>query len=122
MGLNTGRFTAPVNGTYYFTFSGVKNRTPSADMRILLVHQSKGNSGERVVDEVGIALTGEGADLRGSAKRSLSMSSTLRMEKGDVVYLRHLGPDPILFDQPELRMTHFTGWLIEEELFDGRRV
>lgn len=120
-----GHFEAPVNGTYHFDFTGVKS-LGVLPLHICLIHKSaKGNNEQRLGDDegtrIGNAVAGEGKKPMAMGLRSLSLHATLHLEKGDKILLRHTGPDQ-LYEVSDEYMTHFTGWLLEEELFDGKQV
>jgi len=98
--LTSGIFTVPVAGIYHFDFSALKEES-SPFLEIFL--QVNGQ-------DVGIEPT------PGPATRnvdSVSLSASLRLEAGDTVNLFNEGG--ALFDDSYHR-THFTGWLVEEDL------
>lgn len=99
MDLITGVFKAPVNGTYYFSFSGIKgNATGPTSVRlrrdVLL------NVGKAYADGLSNQLT-------------LSLSATLKLGKGEEVFL--LLESGVLYDD-ENNFSHFSGFLLEEDL------
>lgn len=97
----TGIFTAPYSGVYYFSFSGVKYASQYAMFVYLRLNSNN----------IGLAeATSSGIDLY----ESMSLHSTLQLKKGDQIDLWISGQTYLFED--ERRRTHFTGWLIEEDL------
>ncbi len=99
MNLETGTFTAPRNGTYHFAFSGIKDG-PGGDMYIFL--QLNGEA---------VALAYVGGT---NGHFSYALKSTLKLKSGDEIRLYKYSGG-ILFDDSR-QFTHFTGWMLEEEL------
>ena len=97
----TGIFTAPYNGIYHFSFSGVKDASKEPLFVYLRLNSNK----------VGLA---EAASSSSILYDSMSLHSTLQLEKGDKIDLWITGSTS-LYDDNSHR-THFTGWLIEEDL------
>jgi len=99
--LSLRSFIVPVPGIYHFYLSAVKYRLSGKHLQIRLQVNGKGT---------GIsAENGQG----GSAGDVVSLSASLRLAAGDRVnlYLVNGG----LYDD-HAQYTHFTGWLVEEEL------
>jgi len=98
----TGVFTAPVNGIYHFEFFGLKSGTDPAPLYIFL--QANGM-------EMGRSYAFDYSDTF----RGLSgISSSLKLKVGDQVRIfKGLGT---LHDTINEEFTHFTGWLVEEDL------
>ena len=62
-------------------------------------------------ERVGIAWTSPGAS---GSEHAVSLSASLRLAKGDKVNLMNIGGGGLFDDYRH--WTHFTGWLVEEEL------
>lgn len=101
--LATGTFTAPVDGTYHFTFSGVKD--PSSP-NPLIVALRKGSLESLTV---GKAYT-DGLNNQ----LSLSLQATVKLVKDDKIRL--VLENGTLYDTFDNHFSHFTGSLLEEDL------
>jgi len=103
MDLSSGVFTAPVSGLYHFEFAGLKDRT-AYYLGISLQ-----------VNGVNVAAAVTNQYVTGT-RDSISMTASLRLKTNDKVnlYNGEFG-DGVLYDD-EGHVTHFTGWLEEEEL------
>ena len=100
MNIKTGIFTAPRNGVYHFDFSFLKD----VSQNFVTVFLRKNG--------VNIGAT----EASGSANFDLqsSLHSTLKLDSGDKVDLFEVRGG-VIIDDPD-HYTHFTGWLIEEDL------
>ena len=95
-----GIFTAPVSGTYFFTFTAVKGRDPYHGSEVYIFHNDA------------LIGTAYGTSLPFS---TLSLNSVLKLQEGDKVYLQKGGGDVIIaLDDTLKRLLHFSGWLLEE--------
>jgi len=100
--LASGTFTAPVSGIYHFQFSGVKKGIATS-LNIYL--QLNGN-------HVGMAIASPG---KTGSFDTASLSASLRLKSGDKVRLYNV-PGSVLHDYLDEHWTHFSGWLVEEDL------
>ena len=96
MNLATGVFTAPVNGRYHFSFTGIGSKSSDnyVDLRV---------NGVKV-----------GRSHAPSENYNMPIFATLRLTKGDTVdtYLSA----GALNDSSDSHYTHFSGFLLEEDL------
>jgi len=100
--LASGTFTAPVPGIYHFQFSGVKH---SGAKFLSIFLQVNGN-------HVGLANASPG---KTGSTDTASLSASLRLKVGDKVRLYNERGSK-LHDHGSEHWTHFSGWLVEEDL------
>jgi hypothetical protein len=111
MDLTTGKFTAPVPGTYFFSFTGHAQFPTSSSLLSL---------------GVGLYLNGnfigwgyvEEYNTLNLQETPLTLQSTLNLQKGDEIWLQiTLISDSVsLLDDGRNCWTHFTGYILEEEM------
>ena len=108
MNLTSGIFTAPVSGTYFFEFSGlVKATANGGNLRVSL----KWNT-ELVGSAYGYSPTN-------GYNAATSLPSTLKLQAGDEVSLQITAVSSGNLNEDANHYTHFTGWLLQEELFSS---
>ena len=99
--LKLGIFTVPVPGIYNFYFSALKSDKVIMLWIFLKVNGAKVGSASNVRSTTG-------------GREVVSLSASLRLVAGDRVYLSN-DRNGVLYDD-ENHVTHFSGWLVEEEL------
>ena len=110
MDLATGKFTAPRNGIYFFSFTGLAGFPASTSKVSLDVHLYL-NGGR-----IGVSYVSE-ANTVNYQLSPLTLQSTLNLKKGDQLWLEiyAISTGVELFDN-SYRHTHFTGFMLEEEI------
>lgn len=109
MNLQTGIFTAPKPGKYFFSVSGVAYIPASSTLIYLRINLYKNS------EYVGFCLSDEISNT-GSQYETFSLESTLDLRKGDTISLMITEPRPGVYLRGDGSF-HFTGWLLEEDIF-----
>lgn len=107
MNLASGIFTVPMDGIYHFQFSGMK---PFNTEFFYVFLQVNGNF---------IGGAGTSNDVNTGTYESYSLTASLKLKTGDRVGLRNVAGSEV-YDNDNFK-THFTGWLVEEDLPPGVR-
>jgi len=102
MDLISGNFTAPVPGIYHFEFSVIKSY--SSDVLVVDLQLNGAKVGYTFVNNQGDTATSD----------SISLTASMRLKANDRVNLFKSGDGEIFGFGTHC--THFTGWLVEEDL------
>ncbi len=102
MNMSTGTFTAPVSGVYTFHFSALRDGSPNEVWIYLQVNGTSVACSYASNQDLQVAVS--------------PISASLKLTANDKVTLLRQGTG--LFDDgPNGKyLTHFTGWLVEEDL------
>ena len=98
-GPTTGIFTAPRPGTYLFNFAGVD--LPGNEELVVGLYKNGNLIGSFYAVNHGAA----------------PIPSILRLAADDAIQMSIITPNGMLFGNPSNAFTHFTGVLLEEEIF-----
>ncbi len=113
MDLTSGKFTAPRPGIYFFSFTGMaKLYTTSSNSFLYSSLYLNGNLiGSNFVHEFNAPVDRYGP---------VTLQSTLKLGKGDQVWVQiyYVSSSSSLYDDG-FRSTHFTGFMLEEEILDS---
>ena len=110
MDLATGKFTAPITGIYFFSFTGMADFPKSSSLLRLGIgfFLNANQVGRSFVDE---------ANSVNRQKSQLTLQSTLYLKKGDQIWVQIIiiGSGVSLYDN-EWHYTHFTGFILDENI------
>jgi hypothetical protein len=107
MNLQTGKFTAPRTGTYFFSLSGL-GRFPASSSNQEMHLQLLKNGGA-------IAKAYCGSTSPGNIYETYSLQSTVQLQMGEQVWVEIFILSAGAFFNGN-NFTHFTGWLLQEDI------
>ena len=107
MNLQTGKFTAPRTGKYFFSLSGLGYFPASSSTQGMNLHLVK--NGSR------IANAHSDTTSPGGEWETFSLQSTLQLQVGDQIWVEIGGISAGARLHGD-SYTHFTGWLLQEDV------
>ena len=109
MNLQSGKFVAPRTGKYYFSTSGRAYFAASSG-RYFIIQLFKNGAG------IGSA-HGDEISTVDYQFENFSIQSTLDLKAGDEIWLQiTVMPSGVYLTDDGNHFTHFTGWLLEEDI------
>lgn len=113
MNLTSGKFTAPRAGTYYFSFTGSVSFPYTTAINQVSIGVQLILNGKAV----GLGITDEASTIADQLT-PFNIHSALRLNSGDQIWLQinEISSGAQLYDKANWQSTHFTGWILEEEL------
>jgi hypothetical protein len=119
----SGKFKASVKGTYFFSFAGLAF-FPACSDSCLSSYSVKNEFGLQVSlflngNRIGLASVQDSIFVSANQWSPVTLQSTLNLQKGDTVWLEisYLSSGAYLHDD-NFHHTHFTGFILEEEIVD----
>jgi hypothetical protein len=107
MNAGNGRFTAPVSGTYFFSFSGIAYMVgTTSDGNFQASLRKDGEQIGRV----------EAKMTQGLSTDSYSLQSTLFLQAGQQIWVQPEVESKMYLIDSGNHYTHFTGWLLQEDV------
>lgn len=106
MDLQTGKFTAPRTGKYFFSFSGLGYFTGSSNSNMYLRFIKSGSR---------IGSTYSGSSSLGNQYETFSLQSTLQLQLGEQIWIEISSISAGAYLDGG-GFTHFTGWLLQEDI------
>ena len=107
MNLQTGKFTAPRTGKYFFSLSGLGSFPASSSTQGMWLHLVK--NGSRIANAYSDTTS------PGGQQETFSLQSTLQLQVGDQIWVDISGISAGAHFNGD-SYTHFTGWLLQEDV------
>ena len=116
MNLNTGEFTAPVDGIYHFEFRCLKDEVPHESTIYLVVKEKNPTISHSInINDGNIPIVAGTVMSNHSYYSTGSLTASLKLKKNDVVKVYSDSRRDNLYDSGG-HYTQFSGWLAEEDL------